>query len=44
MTTKIISGTYGAGYSVSSLVNLITITSTGSVGGAELVPSTFQRV
>lgn len=41
MTTKTISGTYSAGYKVSSGVNDIGVTSTGSIGGAGLVATAY---
>ena len=44
MTTKIISGTYSAGYHLSTTFNAVTITAAGSVGGTGLVTSAFASV
>ena len=44
MTTKTISGTYSAGYLLSTGFNAVTITASGSVGGFGLVTDAFAAV
>jgi fibronectin-binding autotransporter adhesin len=44
VTTKIISGTYSAGYHLSTTFDAVTITAAGSVGGTGLVTSAFADV
>src|SRR5580698_4846766 len=44
MTTKTLNGTYSAGYALSGSVGVLSITSTGSIGGAGLVSASLSTV
>src|ERR1700733_9566016 len=44
MTTKTLNGTYSAGYTLSGSVSVLSITSTGSIGGFGLVSASLSTI